>query len=288
MPVPAVLRSFYPVLIVFCMCLTSCSGLVTSSVIQPAIGNLQQQTDIDLVCEGAPAYLLMIDSMLISSPEDKGLLLIATQSYSAYATALEVCDEAETDRIAKIASKAHLYGLRLLHHYLPVNQRYDDQAMALQLNKLNKSDVPDVFWGTFGWLTWVKSQQGSPSSIADIVTIEKIMTRLLELDETYQGGSIHLFFGGYHAAKPKMFGGRPDLSKQHFEKALALSGRKFLLTQTTYAETLARTTMDQELHDRLIKEVLAFPMESAPEFGLSNRIALNRAQKLLDENYFGD
>lgn len=281
-------RPLYLVLIIFCCCLTSCSGLLTSTVIQPAVGNLQQQTDIDLVCEGAPSYLLMLDSMLISSPKDRALLLIATQSYSAYAAALEECGEVEENRIAKIAGKAHLYGLRLLDHYLPLEPGQDDQALGLKLARLDKSDVPDVFWGTYGWLTWVKSQRGSPTSIANIVVIEKIMARLLELDEGYQGGAIHLFFGRYYAAKPEMFGGRPDLSKMHFEKALALSERKFLLTQTTYAETLARTTMDQELHDRLLQEVLAFPVENAPEFGLSNQIAVNKAQKLLAENYFGD
>jgi hypothetical protein len=114
------------------------------------------------------------------------------------------------------------------------------------------------------------------------------MARILELDPGYQGGSVHLFFGIYHAMKPEMFGGRPDLSRSHFEAALRLSGRKFLLIQTNYAETLARATMDQQLHDGLLEEVIAFPVDTAPEYGLSNRIAQRKATKLLDENYFGE
>jgi hypothetical protein len=46
--------------------------------------------------------------------------------------------------------------------------------------------------------------------------------------------------------------------------------------------------MDQELHDQLLKEVLAFPQDSAPEFGLSNQIAVSKAKRLLKENYFGE
>jgi hypothetical protein len=255
---------------------------------RPAIGNLQQQTDVNLVCEGAPAYLLMIDSMLVSSPKNCDLLLSGAQSYSAYAMALEECGGADDQRIEPIAGKAKLYGIRLLSRYLPINDGQDYDALDRKLANLGRSDVSNIFWGTFGWLTWVKSQQGSPEAIADLVLIEKIMARLLEIDESYQGGSIHLFFGSYYAAKPEMFGGRPELSKMHFEKALLLSKRRFLLTQTTYAETLARTTMDQELHDRLLKEVLAFPLDSAPEFGLSNQIAVNKAKRLLKENYFGE
>ncbi|MGB3210627.1 MAG: TRAP transporter TatT component family protein [Desulforhopalus sp.] len=267
--------------------LSSCSNLVTS-FIRPAIGNIQQQTDIDLVCEGSPAYLLMIDSMLVSSPENRNLLLSGTQSFSAYATALEECGGVDDKRITPIAEKAKLYGTRLLRHYLPQGTGTDYEALDHELAKLDKSDVPYVFWGTFGWLTWVQNMKDSPEAIADIVIIEKIMARLLEIDESYQGGSIHLFFGGYHAAKPAMFGGRPDLSKFHFEKALQLSNRRFLLTQTTYAETLARATLDEDLHDKLLKEVIAFPLDSAPEFGLSNQIAVNRAKRLLEENYFGE
>lgn len=271
-----------------CCWLSSCSGLITNSVIQPAIGNLQQQTDIELVCEGAPAYLLMLDSMLVSSPDSRKLLLFATQSYSAYAATLSECDTPQDARIAKIAAKAHDYGLRLLGHYLPVKNRQDIGILEEKLADLSAGDVAEVFWGTYGWLTWVASQKGSPAAIADIVPIEKIMTRLLALDESYQGGSIHLFFGSYHATKPAMFGGKPDVSRMHFEKALELSDRRFLMTQVTYAETLARTTMDKELHDQLLDEVLSFPLESAPEFGLSNRIAVNRAERLREENYFGD
>jgi hypothetical protein len=276
------------ILICFGFFLSACSTLVTTAL-QPAVGNIQQQTDINLVCEGIPAYLLMIDSMLVSSPKNKYLLLSGAQSYSAYAMALEECGGVGDKRIEPITDKAKLYGRRLLRHYLPsTTEGQDYQALDQELAKLDRSDVPDVFWGTFGWLTWVKDQKGSPESIADIVLIEKIMARLLQLDESYQGGSIHLFFGAYYAAKPTMFGGRPDLSKIHFEKALQLSKRKFLMIQTTYAETLAKATLDQKLYDQLLKEVIAFPLDSAPEFGLSNQIAKHRAKRLLTEDYFGE
>lgn len=278
-------RPVFIVLIWFGFCLSSCSSLITTAI-RPAIDNLQQQTNINLVCTGTPAYLLMIDSMLVSSPDNRNLLLTGTQAFSAYATALEECVGADDPSIPPIADKAKLYGLRLLRHYLPLDAGQNDNLLDQQLAKLDRSDVPDVFWGTFGWLTWVKGQQGSPEAAADMVYIEKIMARLLELDESYQAGAIHLFFGTYYAAKPAMLGGRPDLSKYHFEKALVLAKHRFLLTQTTYAETLARTTLDQKLHDQLLHEVLAFPLDSAPEFGLSNQIAVSRAKRLLKENYF--
>jgi len=283
----------YILLSVITLSLSSCSGFLTNRLLGPITENLPQQTDINLVCEGAPSYLLMLDSLLVSNPEGKSLLLSATKAYSGFSSSLSECGAGE-NRIAAVTDKAHLYGLRLLQHYLPLQdsgnyaQSATEDDFNSQLHQLHKDDVEDVFWGTFGWISWVQSQKGSPTSIADMAIIEKIMERLLELDETYEGGSIHLFFGAYHALKPAMLGGRPDLSKEHFEKALALSKRQFLITQTTYAQTYARSVFDQELHDTLLNEVLSFSLSNAPEFALSNQIAKNRAQKLLEENYFGD
>ncbi|MGB3225249.1 MAG: TRAP transporter TatT component family protein [Desulforhopalus sp.] len=280
-------RLDFLLLVCFGFFLSSCSSLITSAM-RPAVGNIQQQSDINLVCEGTPAYLLMIDSMLVSSPNNKSLLLTASQSYSAYAAALEECGEVNDTRILPVAAKSKLYGIQLLSRYLPLNNGQDYEVLDRKLAGLCHGDVPDVFWGAFGWLTWVKYQKGSPEAIADLVIIEKIMARLLEIDESYQGGSIHLFFGSYYAAKPAMFGGKPDLSKYHFEKALDVSEREFLMAQVTYAETLARATFDQELHDRMLNEVLNFPLDSAPEFRLSNEIAVNKAKRLLNDNYFGE
>jgi hypothetical protein len=273
--------------------LSSCTGTLTSRLLGPITGNLQQQTDIDLVCEGAPSYLLLLDSMLVSRPDDRSLLLPATKAYSGFSTALQECGASDL-RIDAATAKSHQYGIRLLSHYLPLKesgsylQTEGEKGFDLQLSKLKKSDVEDIFWGTYGWLSWVQSQKGSPASIADMAVIEKIMTRLLALDESYQGGSVHIFFGTYHALKPVMFGGKPDLSKAHFERALVLSDRQFLLTQISYAQTYARSIFDKKLHDTLLNEVLSFQISDAPEFALTNQIAKKRAKLLLEENYFGD
>lgn len=284
------LQCVHPRLLAVLVCvlsgLSSCSSYLTSSFVEPAVGNLRQQTDLELVCEGAPAYLLMIDSMIASSPDNKNLLRTGTQSYSAYAAALSECG-GPGQRIATINDKAYLYGTRLLNQFLPLTGQNGEKFDKI-LTQLDKEDLPFVFWGTFGWISWVQSQDGSPAAMADLVIIEKIMSRLLELDETFEGGSIHLFFGGYHAAKPALLGGKPDLSKMHFEKALELSKRKFLLIQTTYAATLARQTMDKELHDQLLEEVISFSLDSAPEFALTNRIAVKRARRLLEDDYFAE
>lgn len=265
--------------------LAACTSLLTNTVITPTVGNLQRQTDLDLVCEGAPAYLLMIDSMIASDPSSRDLLEIGAQSYSAYISALGECN-APSDRLSALADKAHLYGTGLISQLVPIALGGQLEELDSQLLRLRKSQVPRLFWGTMGWLSWVRQQQGAPAAMADLVVIERIMARILDLDERFQAGSVHLFFGGYYASRPAMLGGDLERSREHFERALVLSDRRFLIIQATYAEIFSRQAFDKELHDNLLKEVLDFPLDSAPEFALSNQIAKRKARRLLEEGFF--
>jgi hypothetical protein len=266
--------------------LSSCSSMVTN-MMAPTVDNLQKQTDVDLVCQGAPSYLLMIDSMVASDQDNPALLAMGAKAYTGYVAAMTECGASE-ERIKTLTEKAKVYGTSLLAHKLPIAPKnsLDDLDKALQ--DLGASDVPDIFWGAMAWTSWIRAQQGSPASIADAVKVEKIMLRLEALDDTYQQGSIHLFLGAYYAAKPQAFGGRPDLSRLEFEKALDISGRSFLIVQATYAETYARQTMDKELYTKLLKEVLDFQINKAPDNALTNQIAKRKAKRLLANDSFAE
>ena len=267
--------------------LAGCTSLVTSSIIAPTVDNLQKQTDLYLVCEGAPSYLLMIDSMIAQQPANAELLKIGAQSYAGYAAALTECGGA-AKRLAAITAKGRLYGRDLLAKSLPLAAETTDEQLAAALAGLRKNQVPEVFWGALAWLTWVQQQGGSPAAMADLILLEKTMARLLVLDEGYQAGSTHLFFGSYLTTRPAMLGGDPLAGKDHFERALALADRRFLLTQVAYAETYARQVFDRKLHDALLQEVQRFDLASAPEFALSNQIAKHKAARLLADDFFAE
>lgn len=274
------------IVIIIASLLGSCTSIMTGMVISPAMGNLQKQQDVDLVCEGAPAYLLMIDSLIESDPTDNELLFLGTQSYSGSTAALTSCNTAPK-RIKAISFKAKYYGKRLLSSLLPLentNSREFNDALAA----LTISDTSYLFWGAFGWLTWIRQEHGSPASMADLIVVEKLMARVLELDETMENGSPHLFFGALYGAKPAIIGGDLKRSRNHFEQALIISDRSFLLIQTTYAATYSRMAFNKELHNSLLQEVLDFPLEQAPENVLSNQIAKRKARALLEEDFFAE
>lgn len=264
-------------------CLSGCTKMVAGSLLAPTMANLQRQTDIDLVCEGTPAFLLMIDSMVASAPNDKELLTLATRAFIGYAAALDACGKPE--RAATVSIKARLYGMSLLwdcddlHEICTLPFSELEQTLA----DLDRKDIEPLFWAGNGWATWIIHQKGSPASLAQLVRVEKIMSRILELDETYYYGGAHLFLGAYYGSKPPLLGGKPEASRTHFEQALAISNRQFLPALVLYAQTYARMTFDRELFTSLLQEVLDFPLASQPDLSLANRVAKRNAAKLLNQ-----
>jgi hypothetical protein len=77
------------------------------------------------------------------------------------------------------------------------------------------------------------------------------------------------------------------VGRAFFEKAIELSAGQDLTAKVEFARGYARLLYDRELHDRLLREVLAAPV-SAPGQTLFNTLAKQDAQRLLDtaDDYF--
>lgn len=262
--------------------LNGCTSLLITRMVGPTVENLQQQKDVDLVCEGAPSFLLMIDSMLASKPDDVKLLITATQAYGAYTAALDVCGRQE--RAKALTEKAREYGLGLLvQAEVCKGRKVPLDVMRQNLQNYGKGDVPSLFWGAYGWAIWLQYQSGAPAALSDFLRVEQIMLRVIELDEGFYHGSAHLFLGMYYGARSVMLGGKPELSKYHFGRALALSDRHFLAVQVAYAQSYARTNFDLDLYRDLLQEVLDFDLESRPDLYLANQVAKRQARQLIQE-----
>lgn len=255
--------------------LGGCAPISLSSL----TSNLNRQSDLELVCEGAPSFLLVIDSLIANDPEDEELLLNGIQAYTAYVTALDECGRAE--RGAALNAKAHNYGLTLLRLETGITPEMSLPEFTALLQKTSRDEIEPLFWGAYGWALWIASQQGAPSAMADLPRVEQLMQRVAALDDSYYYGGAHLFLGIYYGAKPVMYGGKPELARQHFERALATNQRNFLPVQVAYAESYARSQQDRELYRRLLEEVLAFDPSRAPDLTLSNLVAQRRAGRLL-------
>ena len=258
-----------------------CASLVLPPLVGPVVKNLNRQSDLELVCDGAPSYLLLLDSLLVSKPDDTRLLLHGAQAYTAYASLMPECGRPE--RAAVLGERARAYGLRLLdtHKDLAGAEQMPLAGFSDALASVGPGEVEKLFWGGYSWATWIGFSKGAPAAVADLPRVEQLMLRVLALDEGFYHGGAHLFLGIYHGSRPVLLGGRPEVSRSHFERALALGKRRFLPTLVAYAEYYARQTFDRELYVRLLEEALAFDLSLAPDLTLPNVLARRRAQKML-------
>ena len=106
------------------------------------------------------------------------------------------------------------------------------------------------------------------------------MQRLVTLDEGYQQGSVHLYLGAFAILVPPALGGKPEVARAHFERAIALSAGENLMAKVVYARRYARMVYDRPLHDRLLAEVLAAD-PNVPGLVFWNTLAQDQARELL-------
>jgi len=86
---------------------------------------------------------------------------------------------------------------------------------------------------------------------------------------------------------PQALGGKPDLGKQYFEKAVRLSDGKNLMVNVIFAKMYAKMVFNRPLHDRLLNRVIsADPYK--PGYTLVNTLAQIQAKELIKsaDDYF--
>lgn len=264
-----------------CMVIRKGVSMVTTPLANNLSAALQEQTDLQLVHDGAPAFLLLFDGLIKSSPDNAGLLLGASSAQSAYATAF--VDKEEAARARDMFLKAREYGLRVLRKSNKRFAKVWDQPLEkfeTAVPYFRKRDVPALYATATAWAGWIISSPDSMAAIGEFSKAKLLMERVLALDPAYQYGGADSFFGIYYAVQPRGGGRDLEKSKAHFEKAMEYAGPDYLLHKVMFAEFYARYQFDRELFEQTLKGVVEYAGDK-PEFRLMNAAAKKRAEGLL-------
>lgn len=241
-----------------------------------------KQKDTRVIREGLPAYLLLMDGMVEGWPENAQLRLAAAQSYATFASAF--VDEGDRAYREMLLLKAKNYALRALElRGLERPQSSTFEQFDAELDAMRKEDTPYLFWAATAWGNWINLNIGSISALAQLPRVEKIIQRIIVLDEGYYYGGAHLFMGILQASRPKIAGGDLNKARNHFLKAKELGHDKFLMADIYYAQYFAKKTFDKNLYIQILNRVLAQPADLVPELTLLNTVAQQKAEKMLAE-----
>lgn len=269
--------------------LISCSSIISSATntmaknLSIAITN---NDDLATVKAGAPAYLLMLDSFIEGDPEDSNMLLSASQLYSAYASVF-VKDELRAKRLTQKSLDFALQANCLSMQERCNLKTIDFKKFEKIIEQFEVQHIEYLFTLGSSWAGWIQSRGGDWNAAADLARITKIMNHALKIKEDYQSGQIHLYLGVLNTILPPALGGKPEIGKNHFEKAIQLSNNKNLMAKVIYAEKYARLMFNQKLHDQLLNDVLKSEPRSKG-FTLTNMLAHEQAKELLvsGKDYF--
>ncbi len=247
---------------------------------------IMNQDDPALVRDGAPAYLLMLDSFVEGAPENIAVLIAAAQLYSAYGVVF-VDDPV---RARKLTTRGWSYGQRALCAAEELvcgvwNQNYEDFVFRLEV--LGKKEVEALYTLGLSWIAYIQAHSDDWSALAKLPQAQATLVRVQQIDPQYEQANVEHFLAVLNTIRPPALGGDFESGLEHYEKALSLSGGKNLGIKVDFARYYARTLYDRELHDRLLNEVLAAdPVQQG--YTLFNTLAQSDAQELLDsaDEYF--
>src|SRR3972149_1429578 len=239
-----------------------------------------RESDLDFAREGMAGNLKLLEALVDGDPDNEHLLLLASQGYGSYALAFAEDDSVERARVFYLRGRD--YGLRILMHNQCLNDALGKDLKSFEdaLAGLSREDVPGVFWTAFSWGGYINISRSDLEAMADLSKVLAMMQFVARMDPGYYYGGAHLFLGAINGSIPPMLGGKPDLAKEHFEKALGLNGGAFLMTYIYYAKTYAVQMQDQELFESLLKKVADAPIDDLPEARLPNAVAKKKAVRL--------
>lgn len=265
--------------------LTGCASLISSATTRMADNislAILNQDDPATVRDGAPAYLLMIDGLIEGDPGNTRLLLTGSRLYGSYTSAF-IEDETRAQRLA---GKSLLYARRALCQEnsevcAASDGKLDQFGKALATT--GKSGLATLYGYGVAWASWVQVNAEDWNAVADLSKVEALFERCIVLDETYDGGGAHVYLGVIKSLLPAAVGGKPELARQHFERALEISAGQNLMIKVLMAKHYARNVFDQELHDRLLTSVEAAEADYSG-YTLINSLAKLEADQLLAES----
>jgi hypothetical protein len=251
--------------------------------------------DPEFVRTGAPATLKMVEMMLDTHPEHAGLLITACSGFTQYAYAfLQVDSEILTpsdaraaaalrERAVRMYSRARGYCVRELgtrHRELRSALEKDPSRIEALLSNATKADVPALFWAAAAWAGELSMLDNPLLRIGEIATVRTLLTRALALDESWGLGTIHEAMIAVEGL-PAVVGGSPQRAREHFDRAVAISGGQSAFAYVTMASSVSAVERNRPEFERMLEQALAVDVTKRPELRLANLVAQKRARFLL-------
>ncbi|MGB5706095.1 MAG: TRAP transporter TatT component family protein [Arenicellales bacterium] len=255
----------------------------------------ESDNDIILIGEALPFSLKLLESLLVESPDQPGLLLSASRGYVLYAYAyvhwqadLEKLFDIENARVMREraqnlylrALNYSLHALELSHPGFENTLATNPQRAVLAITSSSAdSNVPLLYWSAAALGLAISVSKNDPRMLARLPEVGAMLDRALTLDEDWNRGTLHEFKITWAAAQHT--DADESILRDHYNRALELSDGERASLFVTMAEAISLPNQDREEFTFLLENALAVDPDNDPEHRLLNVIAQRRAKWLL-------
>ncbi len=253
----------------------------TVLVLDGGLDAMNRETDLELARAAIPANLKLLEGLIIEAPGNLRLREYVAQGFYGYAFGfVEDEDPERASELYRRCLEHALAGLRSVGLKVDAN-RVHQEELEKAVGQLGSKAVPSLFWGASCWAKWIDMNRDDLTRVAEMGRAAGLMSRVLDLDETYYYGGPHVFFGVYYGSRPPMLGGDYEKAAQHFEKAHTISGGRAFIVDVMYAQYLERQKQDKQAFHEKLSGVVHQSAAQTPDLALANKISQRKAKALL-------
>ena len=196
----------------------------------------------------------------------------------------------EMPRARRFYLRARAYGLEGMKIARGVTEDELRKSPQQAAARFQKEDVPLMYWTMAPWALAISANKRDLELVGDLPAVAALLDRALQLDESWDQGSLHEFAITFDPARPE--GTTPEKQKAHFERAKTLAQGEKISPLVTYAQAVSGPEQRKAEYEALLKEAASFDVDQpkARKNRLTNILSQRRAAYLLkhEDDVFPD
>jgi hypothetical protein len=291
---------------------SGCSGFLihqasgpTSNILTRAQPSLQMESDYELASRAIPGALKTIEGFYVADDKRDNLRALLAEGYCQYGTAFvedewEVAkfagklDEAKyhSQRASKMFARCMNYALADMPEGFEKDLFGQPEAAQKRIASIGHSDRRAAMWVAAGLGGMINHNLDRPDVVAYLPVVKQMLEQIVKIDAAHHPDDCtstclthlalpHVALGMIYSAASKEFGGSSQKATEEFQKALSITGDKFLLARVLWAYRVGLQTNDRKLFHEQLSKVLETDPAIWPEQRLANEVAQRRARRYL-------
>ncbi len=253
------------------------------------------ESDPEIVTQSLPTMLKVYEALVEAEPDNQALLSATGKAFALYAYACvqvpadRMCAPGQAEEQKEQYRRAKMFYFRARDYLLrSLELRYPgftdalikgtvDSALAMSC----QTDSAELYWIGVSWMGGLTVGKPGLSAVFHLKRTAALLHKVLAYNEGFDGGAAHETLVAYYGLLPESMGGDTARAREHFQRAVELSGGTHARAYVIMASTVALKRGDRDQFTTLLNAALGIDTKERSPGRLTNVIAQQTARWLL-------